>query len=123
MVTGGFRTRAGMIAALEGGELDVVGIGRPLIADPLTPAKLLTGEIERAPAPEASINLFQLMGWFNMQLERMSDGLDPDLALDSAGATAEFKELEQGYTAALLARRAGSLGQDRERAAETSSQG
>nr|AYM52646.1 FMN oxidoreductase [Aetherobacter sp.] len=123
MVTGGFRTKAGMIAALEGGELDVVGIGRPLISDPLTPAKLLTGEIERAPAPEASINLFQLMGWFNMQLERMSDGLEPDPSLDSAEATAEWKQLEQGYTAALLARRAGSISQDRERAQETSSQG
>lgn len=34
MVTGGFRTVAGMVEALENGELDVVGLGRLIIADP-----------------------------------------------------------------------------------------
>jgi 2,4-dienoyl-CoA reductase-like NADH-dependent reductase (Old Yellow Enzyme family) len=33
MVTGGFRTASGMVEALEGEELDLIGIGRPLIAD------------------------------------------------------------------------------------------
>jgi hypothetical protein len=34
---GNFRT-AGMVAAQEGGELDVIGLGRPLIAEPRTPS-------------------------------------------------------------------------------------
>ena len=33
MVTGGFRTRAGMNAALEAGEADLIGLGRPLCVD------------------------------------------------------------------------------------------
>jgi 2,4-dienoyl-CoA reductase-like NADH-dependent reductase (Old Yellow Enzyme family) len=33
MVTGGFRSVASMVEALEGGDLDVVGLARPLIAD------------------------------------------------------------------------------------------
>lgn len=105
MVTGGFRTAAGMIAALEGGELDVVGLGRPLLADPLTPARLLAGEIERAPSPEASLNVFHLMGWFNVQIERLADGLDPELSLGGPEAVAEFKAIEQKVMAALLERR------------------
>ncbi|UPJ48325.1 NADH:flavin oxidoreductase/NADH oxidase family protein [Bradyrhizobium sp. 200] len=102
MVTGGFRTVTGMVEALERGELDLIGLGRPLIADPQTPKRLLTGEIDRAPAPEAGLNLFHLQQWNNMQLERLGDGLDPDLTLDSAWAATEFAALEKRNTAAVL---------------------
>lgn len=43
MVTGGFRTRAAMNAAIETGGADVIGLGRPLCVDPAGPAKLLAG--------------------------------------------------------------------------------
>lgn len=43
MVTGGFRTRAAMAAALEQGGADVIGLGRPLCVDTAGPAKLLAG--------------------------------------------------------------------------------
>ncbi|HVJ55303.1 MAG TPA: NADH:flavin oxidoreductase/NADH oxidase family protein [Aliidongia sp.] len=102
MVTGGFRTRAGMIEAVERGELDLVGLGRPLIADPAVPKKLLAGEIGRVPTPEQKLNLFHLLGWNNMQLERLADGLDPDLSLDGAEAAAAFAVLEGRNMAALL---------------------
>jgi 2,4-dienoyl-CoA reductase-like NADH-dependent reductase (Old Yellow Enzyme family) len=106
MVTGGFRTRAGMVAALDAGELDLVGIGRPLIAAPETAARLLSGEIEQALRPEDKLDLFHILGWNNMQLERLADGLEPDLALSGAEATAQFRILETGVFAALLQRRA-----------------
>ncbi|HEX3984204.1 MAG TPA: NADH:flavin oxidoreductase/NADH oxidase family protein [Acidisoma sp.] len=102
MVTGGFRSLAGMVEALERGDLDVIGLGRPLIADPETPRRLLSGEIDRAPAPEAGLNLFHLQQWNNMQLERLGDGLDPDPSLDSAWAAAEFAAMEKRSTAAVL---------------------
>lgn len=111
MVTGGFRTRAGMEAALEAGELDLIGIGRPLIADPMTPAKLISGEIDQAPAPEATLDLFHLLGWFNMQMERMASGLDPDLSLMGAETAARFKEIEAANFAALLEERARAAAQ------------
>jgi 2,4-dienoyl-CoA reductase-like NADH-dependent reductase (Old Yellow Enzyme family) len=41
-----------MIAALEGGDLDPVGIGRAVIADPLTPARLL-GPVRTRLSPAA----------------------------------------------------------------------
>lgn len=105
MVTGGFRTAAGMAQALEAGELDVVGIGRPLIADPRTAAKLLSGEIDRAPTPEDRLGLFHILGWNNAQLERLGDGLDPDLELGGEAATAAFRVREEGVLQAMLERR------------------
>jgi 2,4-dienoyl-CoA reductase-like NADH-dependent reductase (Old Yellow Enzyme family) len=105
MVTGGFRTATGMIEALEGGDLDVVGLGRPLIANPQTPKRLLSGEINRAPAPEAALSPFHLLPWNSLQLERLGDGLDPDPSLDGAQAAARFATIEGHNVAALLERR------------------
>ena len=44
MVTGGFRSRAAMDHALSTGAADVIGVGRPLCADPFAPSKLLGGD-------------------------------------------------------------------------------
>ncbi|KAK6851311.1 NADPH dehydrogenase [Apiospora arundinis] len=41
MVTGGFRSRAGMEAALAGGGCDLIGIGRPATVKPAFPKELL----------------------------------------------------------------------------------
>jgi tRNA-dihydrouridine synthase len=41
MVTGGFRTRAGMEAALSEGACDLIGLGRPAIINPFLPANLI----------------------------------------------------------------------------------
>lgn len=103
MVTGGFRTATAMIEAIENGDLDLIGLGRPLIADPETPRRLLSGEIDQASTSEANLSLFHLMAWNNMQIERLGDGRDPDLSLDGAMAATEFAALEQRNTAALLA--------------------
>ena len=43
MLTGGFRTADGMVAALESGAIDLVGLGRPLTVQPDFPAALLAG--------------------------------------------------------------------------------
>jgi len=102
MVTGNFRSVTGMVEAVEAGELDVIGLGRPLIADPEAPHRLLAGEIERLPSPEASLNLFHILPWNNMQLERLGNGLDPDLSLKGEMASSAFSELEGGMLAALL---------------------
>ncbi|MEJ0064596.1 MAG: NADH:flavin oxidoreductase/NADH oxidase family protein [Caulobacteraceae bacterium] len=102
MVTGGFRTVAGMVEAVEAGDTDLIGLGRPMIADPDTPKKILSGEIAKTLTPETDINLFHLLGWNNMQLERLADGLEPDLAMTGEAAAAQFKELEQANFSALL---------------------
>ena len=105
MVTGGFRSLAGMVEALEGGDLDVVGLARPLIADPEAPRGLLADEIDKLLSTEATLNVFHILPWNNMQVDRLGDGLDPDLSLTGEAAMAAFVELEGRNMAALLDRR------------------
>jgi 2,4-dienoyl-CoA reductase-like NADH-dependent reductase (Old Yellow Enzyme family) len=102
MVTGNFRGVEGMVAALEGGDLDVVGLGRPLIANPLTPSYLLAGAMEDAPSPENSLSVFHLLPWFNVQIERLADGLEPNLSLSGPDAANAFVQIETERTTALL---------------------
>jgi 2,4-dienoyl-CoA reductase-like NADH-dependent reductase (Old Yellow Enzyme family) len=106
MVVGGFRTTTAMIESLERGELDVIGLGRPIIADPEIPKRILAGEVDRAPSPEAALHPFHLLPWNNMQLERLADGLDSDLSLDGADAVEQFTEIEIRNITALLQHRA-----------------
>ena len=105
MVTGGFRSVAGMVEALEGGDLDVVGLARPLIADPQAPRRVLAGEMDRLLSPEAMLNVFHIPTWNSVQIERLGDGLDPDLSLTGEAAMAAFVEAEGRNMKALLDRR------------------
>ena len=102
MVTGGFRSIAGMVEAQEGGDLDVVGLARPLIADPEAPRRLLAGEVDKLLSPEATLSVFHILPWNTMQIERLADGLDPDLFLTGEAALAAFAKLEGRNMAALL---------------------
>lgn len=57
MVTGGFRSREGMAAALSSGACDLCGIARPLCVDPDTPRKLINGELENVPSWEKTLRI------------------------------------------------------------------
>jgi len=105
MVTGGFRTVAGMAEALESGALDLVGIGRPMLVETDQPRRILSGEVQVAPRPEAGLQVFQILPWFNAQFERLADGLEPDLALTGEAAMAWFGPREDAVFTALAARR------------------
>ncbi|MDO8704353.1 MAG: NADH:flavin oxidoreductase/NADH oxidase family protein [Sulfuricaulis sp.] len=116
MVTGGFRSRAAMTAALEGAAMDVVGLGRPLINAPESAAALLSGEIRELPSHERKFiqedagpqsrggkPLSALMqSWYVMQLLQMGDGLEPDLAMDLQDAHGRYVANEMATAAALV---------------------
>lgn len=85
MVSGGFRTRQGMDAALQSGACDLIGVARPLIVDPNTPAQLLAGHnakhalkpilsgidrIDRAAGAE--------MLWYGAQMKVLGKGKQPN---------------------------------------------
>jgi 2,4-dienoyl-CoA reductase-like NADH-dependent reductase (Old Yellow Enzyme family) len=100
MVTGGFRSRGGMTAALASGATDVIGLGRPMCTEPDLPRRLLDNVVERAPLWEHRLRLdpnalppgadpalrhqmeaWGKQGWFCLQLIRLGKGLDPDLTM------------------------------------------
>lgn len=100
MVTGGFRSRSGMEAALAGDECDVIGLGRPLCWQPDFPRRLLqraAEDVERiedrlcirrsgwlSPASRIvavkMLNTFGAMSWYYCQIFRLADGKQPDLS-------------------------------------------
>ncbi len=79
LVTGGFRTHAGMDEALQSGALDFVGLGRLLALDPATPLQLLQG---RDPLQQVSPRLTGIgyidrtsmmeIIWYSHQLMRIA---------------------------------------------------
>jgi 2,4-dienoyl-CoA reductase-like NADH-dependent reductase (Old Yellow Enzyme family) len=97
MVTGGFRTRAGMEAALAGGHTDMIGLARPFCLDPDFPARMFSGRMDRLPVPEdrlvlgkgfwgpnssssvmRALNNQAQAGWYYHQIERLGAGLAPE---------------------------------------------
>lgn len=85
MLTGGFRTLEGMQDALQGA-VDVIGLARPLAAEPDLPGRLLRGQ-DRAARPVRiatgikSLDALLQGAWYQLQLDRMGRGLEPDPSL------------------------------------------
>ncbi|GLZ53476.1 NADH:flavin oxidoreductase/NADH oxidase family protein [Actinomycetospora sp. NBRC 106378] len=92
-VTGGFRTHGGMAAAVESGDCDVVGIGRPTAVVPDAAAAILGGRVDALPSHRMQFGMRRVLGavtdlkaldgfldlsWHADQLHRIGAGLDPD---------------------------------------------
>ncbi len=84
MVTGGFRTRSAMESALAAGELDVVGLARPLCLDPDLANKLLASEIDQLPSPDdtAPIDAETGIAFYFNQIRKLAAGEDADVEID-----------------------------------------
>lgn len=83
-VTGGFRTSAGMAAAVRSGAVDVVGLARALTIDPDAPRKILAGETFRSEVRpvKTGIGAIDRRGaletmYYGTQLKRIARGEDP----------------------------------------------
>jgi len=120
MVTGGFRSTEGMNAALASGEMDMVGLGRPLCVDAQVPNKLLSGAMTETPAFEKTLKIgpgwlgphspFAIVkglngwgqqSWFCLQILRMGDGQEPNTALGVFKAFRDYAKNEAKTAGAL----------------------
>lgn len=95
MLTGGFRTAAAMTEALDSGAIDLVGIARPMAVEPELPARLLSGQAKAATPSEPTVGVRGIddllrMSWYQRQLVRMGEGLDPDPRLSNWGTVAHL---------------------------------
>ena len=89
-----------MESAIGNNACEMIGVGRPLCADPLSIKKLLSGEIEQLSCYEKSlsfgpwifspsspfrliqaINGFGAQAWFYQQIKRLSRDEAPDLSM------------------------------------------
>jgi 2,4-dienoyl-CoA reductase-like NADH-dependent reductase (Old Yellow Enzyme family) len=114
MVTGGFRTADFMRQALESGEVDMVGLGRPFCVQPTLARDLIDG-LERAPAPERnlrvgpgyfgpsssntqlrSLNNQAEVAYFYAQIIELSEGREPRPSLSARRALFEHLRGELG---------------------------
>jgi hypothetical protein len=119
MVTGGFRSRAAMVQALEIGAADVIGLGRPMCLITDAPRQLLEGR-ETLPRFEDGLDLipdwlsflkrlqmlkavngFAGMAWFYQQLWLLGHTGHTD---DSVAPLKAFMALEKRNKAILAAR-------------------
>ncbi|MBI3213612.1 MAG: NADH:flavin oxidoreductase/NADH oxidase family protein [Mycobacterium sp.] len=93
-VTGGFRSRSAIEAALRAGDCDVVGLGRPAVTTPDAAAAILSDRIEVLQTHELRYGMRGVLGrfvdlkaldgvlnisWNTDQLHRLGAGQDPDL--------------------------------------------
>jgi 2,4-dienoyl-CoA reductase-like NADH-dependent reductase (Old Yellow Enzyme family) len=120
MVTGGFRTRAAMEAAIDQG-VAVIGIGRPFCLHPDTARRLLSGEWDELPAPEKAFRLgpgwlgphsssdllkaangFAAMSFFYRNIIRMADGETTKAKMNLWGALIRH-QMQEGKDAKRIA--------------------
>lgn len=97
MITGGFRSRDVMERAIESGEVDVIGLARPLCTEPDCSEKLIQQTIQSIDCYEEklvlgtgfwgnnspsnlikAINSFGQVGFYYWQIIRLSKGLTPE---------------------------------------------
>ncbi len=86
MVTGGFRTQAGMTDAITTGATDLVGLARPLALEPALPIVLVRDQassqssFQLKPLGIKKLDAIAELWWTQHQLHRMGAGKDPDPA-------------------------------------------
>jgi len=101
LLTGGMRTASVMNEVLASGAVDLIGLARPIAAEPDLPKRLLSGEAAGAATFDLATGIKKVddmlqIFWFQKQLHRMADGLPPDHELG------RFSALYDGVKGSLL---------------------
>ncbi len=107
MVTGGFRSRAAMEAALASNALDIIGLGRPMCVETDLPNRLLSRSADAGGAYEKTIAPAKAgLGWFCLQLLRIGHGDAPDINMTGGEAMERYVRNEAETAERLIDRKA-----------------
>ncbi len=89
MLTGGFRSAAAMNEALAEQKIDLAGLARPMAIDPGLPGRMLnnlatTSSIKPVKTGRGALDNagFLEIGWYELQLARITEGKKPDPELN-----------------------------------------
>ena len=104
MVTGGFRSRRAMDAALASSACDLIGLGRPLCSQPDAANILLASEDAKLEPWEERLPRSKAISWYYRQIFHMADGQEPDLELDAEEAATWHASNEMETAQALQGR-------------------
>ncbi|MCK9505604.1 MAG: NADH:flavin oxidoreductase/NADH oxidase family protein [Porticoccaceae bacterium] len=118
MVTGGFRSKFSMEAALKDDELDIVGLARPLCFEPNICKALLSGEKDVAVSPELDMTIDRSalegdmsekeiqaletnaqVAWASMQILLMGEGKQPNPNITLLEAMKAIEESQEQLAA------------------------
>jgi 2,4-dienoyl-CoA reductase-like NADH-dependent reductase (Old Yellow Enzyme family) len=121
MVTGGFRTVSAMVSAIANDNVDMIGLGRPLVIDPDGADKILSGEVTSlfsrdddlvigsgllSPRSPISflrdLNAWGSLGWYYEHIYSLADGKNPDLSLSAFKALLAYDKTEGKAAKALV---------------------
>jgi len=93
MLTGGFRTIAGMEKAIADGHVDIIGLGRPFALYPKLTQQIFEGELTafETPMPKTGIKAIDKTGsvelpWYELQIKRIGEGKEPDAKINGLRA-------------------------------------
>ena len=105
MITGGFRSRSVMEEVIQSGEVDIVGLARPLCTQPACSTHLIKGQIDQLDAYEhalvlgkgfwgnnsplnliKAVNAFGQIGYYYWQIIRLARGEEPQPELSTVHA-------------------------------------
>lgn len=96
MVTGGFRSAAGMAEAISSGAVDLVGTARPFVTDPYFAANALANPNYRSNVVPIKSGIKKLddlaimeISWYSLQLKRIAQGRRPHKKARGALSAAE----------------------------------
>jgi 2,4-dienoyl-CoA reductase-like NADH-dependent reductase (Old Yellow Enzyme family) len=100
MLTGGFRSLEGMTEAIDSKKVDIIGLARPMVWDPMITKKILNGEATSITCNPPSLPVEKLkhmaeMTWYVLQIRNIGYGKKVDHSSNSVKDFVKYVAMSQ----------------------------